>query len=159
MERQLVKLTPEAQLSLFRDLEPIVWGSEGPPLRGLMVRDPYLTDIITQKKTWEIRSFRTNIRGRIGLIKSGSGHVFGEAVINEVLGPLNFEQLLEHQEIGPNDMAELKESDIIPYVDGNGRSKTYAWVLSEIISYQPPVSYRHPSGAVTFVDLTQLQSK
>lgn len=159
MESQLAKIVKSEQLSLFRDPDPITWGADGPPTRGLMIRDPYLTDIISQKKTWEIRGFSTNIRGRIGLIKSGSGHVFGEAKIDHVVGPLSLEQLLNSTEIGPHDMSELEESRTLPYFDDRGLSKTFAWVLQGIRAYEPPVAYHHPSGAVTFVDLMQLQNQ
>lgn len=155
----MAKIVKAEQLSLFRDPDPITWGAVGPPVRGLMVRDPYLTDIISQRKTWEIRSFSTSIRGRIGLIKSGSGHVFGEAKIDHVVGPLSLEQLLNHTEIGPHDVSELEKSGTLPYSDDQGLSKTFAWVLKSIRAYEPPVAYRHPSGAVTFVDLTQLHNQ
>ncbi|WP_084782521.1 ASCH domain-containing protein [Roseivivax halodurans] len=123
-----------------------------------MIRDPYLTDIVAQKKCWEIRGFQTKIRGRIGLIKSRSGHVFGEATLADVLGPLTLEKMFNTPEIGPNDLAELEQTMELPYADEFGNSKTYAWVLTNIVAYQPPVPYQHPSGAVTFVDLEHLRN-
>lgn len=154
----MAEISRSEQLSLFEDPPAVTWGSIGPPDRGLMIRDPYLTDIITQKKCWEIRGFQTKVRGRIGLIKSKSGHVFGEAKLVNVLGPLTLDQLLSTPEIGPNDLAELEQTVKLPYLDEFGSSKTFAWVLTDIISYQPPVPYKHPSGAVTFVDLEQLKT-
>lgn len=118
-----------------------------------MIRDPYITDILLTKKTWELRGSPTKVRGRIGLIKSKSGHVFGEAELSDVIGPLSYGDLLSSWEIGTHDRGELKQSGCPPYVDKDGSSRTYAWILANVTTYQPPVPYRHPSGAITFVDL------
>lgn len=150
-------LSKDAQLSLFDAPDPVNWGELGPPERGLMIRDPYITDIIVGKKIWELRGFKTKVRGRIGLIKSRSGKVFGEAKIERVIGPLSLQDLILSWEIGPHDTDELDGADAPPYVDQTGQSKTFAWCLTDVKSYQPPIPYSHPSGAVTFVDLTQLR--
>ncbi len=76
------------------------------PRRGLLIRDPYISDILEGRKRWELRGFATRIRGPLGLIKSTSGRVFGECVLRECVGPLELDTLLEASEIGPNDLLE-----------------------------------------------------
>jgi len=123
------------------------------PQRGLLIRDPYLSDILQGQKHWELRSFATRIRGPIGLIKSTTGRVFGECVLRECIGPLDIEVLLHSSEIGPHDSREIQESGKLPYKNEAGESSTYAWVFEDVQAYPEPIPYRHPSGAVTFVDL------
>lgn len=129
------------------------------PCRGLLIRDPYISDILNGRKCWELRSFPTRIRGRLGLIKSTSGRVFGECILKECLGPLDLDTLLQSTEIGPHDLEEIRNSGATPYLDREGRSSTYAWVLDNVQAYAQPVPYRHPSGAVTFVDLERAISR
>jgi hypothetical protein len=124
------------------------------PCRGLLIRDPYISDILQGRKRWELRSFATRIRGPIGLIKSTSGHVFGECVLRECIGPLDLDVLLHSSEIGPHDMGEIQRVGALPYAN-DGHSCTYAWVLEDVRLYPEPIPYRHPSGAVIFVDLTR----
>jgi hypothetical protein len=128
---------------------------QGVPCRGLLIRDPYISDILTGRKRWELRGFPTRIRGPLGLIKSTSGRVFGECVLRECLGPIDLETLLHSPEIGPHDLTEIQCAGEAPYTDADGRSSTYAWVLDDVRAYSQPVPYRHPSGAVTFVDLAR----
>ena len=48
-------------------------------LRCLCVRPPYAGQIVDGKKLEEYRSQPTRIRGKIGIIESGSGTIIGEA--------------------------------------------------------------------------------
>lgn len=143
----------QIQLELFGERPGTNWDDRGPPERGLMIRDPYVTEILLHKKSWELRSSPTKFRGRIGLIKSKSGHIFGEAELVDVLGPLSFKELLNNWQIGPHDLEQLSQSRTHPYSDQRGFSRTFAWVLENVVSYQPPIRYRHPPGAITFVNL------
>jgi hypothetical protein len=129
------------------------------PPRGLLIRDPYISDILAGRKRWELRGFPTRIRGRIGLIKSTSGRVFAECVLRECIGPLELDVLLRSSEIGPNDLREIQQSGAPPYTNVEGVSTTYAWVFDEVRVYSEPIPYRHPSGAVTFVDLTRAMAR
>ena len=45
----------------------------------LVVKPPYARQIVTGQKTEEYRSRPTKIRGRIGIIESGSGTIIGDA--------------------------------------------------------------------------------
>ncbi len=39
--------------------------------RGLLIKSPWVEDILQGRKTWEIRGLITHIRGKIALIRSG----------------------------------------------------------------------------------------
>lgn len=128
----------------------------GPPDRGLMVREPYVSLILTNKKRWELRGTSTNIRGRIGLIRSGSGFVVGECEILDCIGPLDFETLVASRELATEETQQLRREGQAPYTRIDGAiSKTYAWVLATPVLYPRPLRYKHPSGAITFVDLSK----
>lgn len=127
-----------------------------PPERALMVREPYISYVLMNKKRWELRGMPTNIRGRIGLIRSGSGLVAGECEIVDSLGPLDFATLRASADLSTEEQRELRLDGHPPYVQKDGfTSKTYAWVLARPRVYVQPFHYRHPSGAITFVDLTK----
>ena len=130
--------------------------SDTPPDRALMVREPYISFILSNKKRWELRGSHTKIRGRIGLIRSGSGLVIGECKIVDCLGPLAFEALAESRELSTYELEEIRLDGRPPYIHrDNPASKTYAWVLESPVLYLKPIRYRHPSGAITFVDLSR----
>lgn len=148
-----MRIPKRLQNELFPKADCLYPADRALPSRGLMIRDPYISEILLRRKSWEIRGFSTNIRGRIGLIKSKSGHVYGEAQIVEVKGPLSFDELVITPEIGPSDMREIQETQRLPYLSSNEESKTFAWILEGAIAYKNPVPYKHPAGAVTFVDL------
>jgi len=57
--------------------------------RALIIRKPWIDKILSGQKTWEMRSTKTNIRGKIGLIEAGTGLIVGEAVLTECLPAIN----------------------------------------------------------------------
>jgi len=59
-----------------------------PTLNAVLIRAPFVDWILEGKKTWEIRSRATHIRGRIGLIKCKTLTVVGTCEIVDVIGPL-----------------------------------------------------------------------
>ena len=122
--------------------------------RALLIREPYLSFILMGKKRWELRGSRTSIRGPIGLIRSGSGLLVGECEIVACEGPLELETLQNSPNLSYEERRELAGEDHVPYVRKiDGTSKTFAWVLIKPKIFERPVPYRHPSGAITFVDI------
>src|SRR5687768_7447366 len=89
------------------------------PEAGLLIRAPYIEWILDGLKIWEMRSKRTARRGRIGLIRSTSGLVVGEANLVAVEGPLTRRDLLRNAE-----KMNVEREDII-----TPSSDTFAWVL------------------------------
>lgn len=108
------------------------------PDAGLLIRAPFVDWILDGLKVWEMRTKRTTRRGRIGLIRSKSGLVVGEANLIDVIGPLTHRELIQNAE----KMNEARWEVAAPEVP------TFAWVLENARRYDPPVPYTHRSGAV-----------
>jgi hypothetical protein len=108
---------------------------------GLIIKKEWLDRILDGSKSWEIRGRRTARRGPIALIESGSGHVKGTCTIIDVIGPIGLRRLRANAEKA-GFVAEKT-----PY------AKTYAWVLENPGRLPRPVPYRHPAGAVIWVEL------
>lgn len=116
-------------------------------MKGLLIRSPWIDLILSGVKTWELRTRPTSIRGRIALIKAGSGAIWGTAVLVDCLPALSAEQMAQTEAfhgISP---------ERIPDVVKNGW--TTPWVLRDIEKLPSPLPYSHPSGAVTWVDLPE----
>jgi hypothetical protein len=114
-----------------------------PTLNAVPIRAPFVDWILDGKKTWEIRTRSTNIRGRIGLIKSKSLTVVGTCEIVDVLGPLTAAMIRK------NARSKMNEAP----GDCAGCVGQYAWVLGDVRRILRPMPYLHPSGAVVWVKL------
>lgn len=110
--------------------------------RGLLVRSPWADFIVDSNKTWELRGSRTNIRGKIDIILSGSGCIIGTADLVDCIGPLTRDDLCDNVK---KHRVGYTSIDDITY------DKVYAWVLENAKRFDKPVPYKHPSGAVIWV--------
>jgi hypothetical protein len=117
--------------------------------RGLMIRDPYASQILNGEKIWEIRGRPTQIRGPVVVVKSGTGRAFGTVNLVRVLGPLEREDLEVAAELPRSERDEVARLGL-PY------PKTYAYVFTNPQWFERPIPYRHASGAVTWVRLPEL---
>lgn len=113
---------------------------------GLVIREPYVSMILDGSKIWEIRGHATKTRGRIALIRAGSGKVVGTCDLVDVVGPLTAEQL--RRNAGKAGLARPAIQDL-PY------PRTFAWVMQAPNPLRQPVQYDHPSGAVIWVSLSE----
>lgn len=112
-------------------------------MHALIIREPWISLILTGEKVWEIRSRATRIRGRIGLIASGSGQVVGTIDLTDCLA------------LHPSDLVQTTPLHCItdlshpplPY------PHPYAWVLANPHRFLVPKPYRHAQGAVVWVKL------
>ena len=114
-------------------------------MNGLIIRSPYIELILNGKKTWEIRGHSTKIRGKIALIRGGSGLVVGTCEMTGAIGPLTLGELRKNAAKAGFKKNEIKE---LPY------QNTYAWVVRRVRKLNRPRRYKHPSGAVIWVRLT-----
>lgn len=116
------------------------------PPKGLVIAEPWISMILDGKKTWEMRSRQCELRGEIALIAKGTGTVVGVARIVGCQGPLK-----------PESLASSRDKHCITEslkTDGEWmESWNYAWVLDSARRFEQPVWYKHPSGAVTWVNL------
>lgn len=113
-------------------------------MKGLIIKSPWIELILEGKKIWEIRGSNTRIRGPVALIKSGSGKVIGEANIID-----SKELTLEdYQTNRKHHCVKSEDSTQLPY------KRTYAWVFDKTKIYKEPIPYKHPMGAVIWVNLS-----
>jgi hypothetical protein len=113
------------------------------PDRALIIRSPHIERILAGTKTWEIRGRATKMRGKIGLIRSKSGLVVGRCEVVDVVGPLSLRMNARKAGFAPDEITKL----FYP--------TTYAWVLRKARKLRTPVPYKHPAGAVIWVNLTR----
>lgn len=109
--------------------------------RGLIIKKKWLDKIFDNGKVWEMRTTRTNIRGKIGLIESGSGMIIGEADLVDCGLPLSDYQIQK--------MYHLHQVEDLSLL----RIWKYPWKLEGVKRYSKPIPYEHPKGAVIWVKL------
>lgn len=111
-------------------------------MKGLIIQDPHAHRIVEGSKKWEMRSRKTNVRGRIAIILAGSGTIIGEADLVGCGGPLKDadEARSAYQYHRVKDIALLDKWRI-------------PWLLENVEKYDEPKPYNHPKGAVTWVNL------
>lgn len=115
-------------------------------MKGLVIKKPHIDNILSGAKIWEIRGSRTKVRGKIALIESGSGKIVGTAKVVDCIGPLSLVEMLKTKR-------KHRCSERALYSEWPFYPKVYAWVLSEAKRLKRPRPYRHPAGAVIWVNL------
>lgn len=113
--------------------------------RTLLVKEPWVDDLIFGFKTWEPRRTSTEVRGIVGLTPSGSGEIAGHAELIDVHGPFTAEELRSHRSHHMVDDAFLDE-----YASDK---PLYAWEFTNARRYDRPLDYEQPPGAVIWVKL------
>lgn len=111
-------------------------------MRGLIIKEKWANLILNGEKTVELRGSNTKIRGKIGIIKSSTGMVWGEAELIDsfLLDRTKYEELRDKHKV---DM----DFDDIKY------ENTYAWILKNPKKYDVPVPYNHKKGCIVWVKL------
>jgi hypothetical protein len=113
--------------------------------KALIIDDPWFELILNGKKTWEMRSTSASFRGWFGLIRKGTGAVWGVARLVDSLPPLS-----------PQEMIANCDKHLIPehmIRSGQVAKWTTPWVLSDVKPFKFPIHYKHKSGAVIWVEL------
>jgi hypothetical protein len=110
-------------------------------MKGLIIKDPWITKILNGEKTWEIRGSNTKIRGTISLIKSGTGMIYGTAVLTKSFA------------ITQTAFDQGERNHCIPDTYENTYKQRYVWELSAPKLFDKPIPYTHPQGAVIWVNL------
>lgn len=116
-------------------------------MKALVIRSPWIDLILDGKKTWEMRSRGTSIRGTIGLIKAGTGLVLGTADLVDSLPELSAAEMRRTTGLHAIPAAQID--------DAVSDRWTTPWVLANVRRYEEPMAYKHPSGAVTWVNLSE----
>ena len=115
-------------------------------MKALIVDEPWISAILSGEKTWEMRKTDCKLRGSIALIRKGSGHVVGVAEVTDCLPPLGTREAYASAEpfhrVPPSDQEHA-------FAEG----WRTPWVLANARPLLKPVPYKHPSGAVIWVNL------
>ena len=108
--------------------------------RALIVKKKWLDKIFDEGKVWEMRTTRTNIRGEIDLIESGSGLIVGKT---EIIGCSDI-PIVPSRYFIP--MHKVEDLELI-------KKWKWAWILkaNSAKRYDKPIPYKHPKGAVIWV--------
>lgn len=118
--------------------------SEPEIIKALIVKEYWGRLILDNKKTWEIRGSGTRIRGRVGIIFSGTGKIFGSVNIcnSAALTCEDFNSYREKHYI-------YEKFNDLPY------KKPFIWEMEKGIWFPSPITYKHPQGAVIWINLNQ----
>ena len=113
--------------------------------KALIVDQPWIDLILSGAKTWEMRGTGASHRGWFGLIRKGSGQVVGVARLTGSGRPLSTEEMV----------ASIDRHHIPEHMIRSGAVAkwTTPWHLADARPLPRPVPYRHPYGAVTWVNL------
>jgi hypothetical protein len=117
---------------------------------ALLIREPFIEQILAGTKTWEIRGNATKKRGLVALVKSGTGTVVGACCLAEVYGPLLWRQFRDNAPKWGHHSEE--RPPLLPYPD------TYGWELAPVVTLAEPVPYTHRPGAVIWAKLDETVS-
>lgn len=114
-------------------------------IKGLFIKEPWISLILSGEKTWEIRGSNSNIRGRIALIASGTGEVKGYVdIVNSILlDGETFDKSKDKHQIPE----ERYSSNKMPY------NKTYAWVLKNPKKLINGIPFEGKKGCVIWINL------
>lgn len=113
---------------------------------ALIIKGKWLEKIFDEKdpKDWEIRGSRTEKRGKILLIESGTGMIVGQTELTDCmeLDLVDFIHNEKHHKISEN-----MHNNKLPY------TRTFAWQMRGSKRYKEPIPYEHPQGAVIWVKI------
>jgi hypothetical protein len=115
-------------------------------VKAIIVRSPWIEQILSGEKTWEMRSSRTTYRGRVGLIQKGTGLVVGAARLVDSLAPIDaktFGATWSKHRIPDNMCRQAFEAGWI-----------YPWVIEACYRLTTPVFAGQRRGQVIWVPLT-----
>ncbi|NLK45618.1 MAG: ASCH domain-containing protein [Treponema sp.] len=108
----------------------------------LIIKEEFGKQILTGKKTWELRGGNTKKRGRIAIAFSGTKKKYGTVELIDSI-PLTKElyesNVKKHRSYGT--WNELK----------NIYKNPYAWVMKKPEVFEEPIDYNHPYGAIIWV--------
>jgi hypothetical protein len=113
-------------------------------MKGLIIKDPWIDLILDGIKTWEIRGSNTKHRGRFELIKSGTGMIYGSVNLVDT-----FRMSIDDYELN-RDRHQIQTDGYAGFVHYN---TPWVWEMENPKLYPKPIPYKHPQGAVIWVNL------
>lgn len=114
-------------------------------MKGVIIKSPYIEDILNGVKKIEVRGQNTAYRGCIVLLQSNTNLALG------VVDIVDSRQM------------SLEEYNSWEYRINNGKEivsklpydKTYQWILENPKWFNSPKNYFHPKGAIVWVNLPE----
>lgn len=113
--------------------------------KALVIADPWIGMILDGSKTWEMRSSATRIRGRFGLIRKGTGAIWGVATLVDCGSALSPDEMIRHLEKHRIPEAMITSGEVAKW--------NHPWMIRDVRTLPKPVAYNHRPGAVTWVNL------
>lgn len=108
---------------------------------GLIIKAPYIDWILAGDKDIELRGFNTNKRGRIALIKSGTGLVVGTV---EIVDSILIETVNQYEKLRPKHCVGAERRNI-------KYKELWGWVLANPIILDEPIKYSYKRGQQVWV--------
>jgi len=115
-------------------------------VKGLISDEPWIGLILNGYKTWEMRKATCHHRGLVALIRKGSGQVVGTAELVDSLPSIDDER--DYARAEPWHRIPLSRQ-MEAFYDG----WRTPWVLRNAQPLAEPIAYKHPNGAVIWVNL------
>lgn len=114
-------------------------------MHGLIIREPWIGCILDGTKTWEMRTAPAPRRGRVALIRKGTGLIVGTAEIVDSLPPLDVAALAATRD-RHRIPAEL-DAEVL------AAGWVHPWVLRDVRRLHSPVPAGQKPGQVIWVPL------
>lgn len=106
--------------------------------KALIIKKEWLDLIFDGGKVWEMRTYGTNIRATVGVVESGTGLIVGEVTI---VGSMLISPVKKHIR-----SHKVEDLELI-------KKWKWAWILEDAKRYETPIPYKHPKGAVIWVNI------
>ena len=110
-------------------------------MRALIIKDPWASQIVSGKKTIELRTKRTKKIGQeIYIAKAGTKTLIGRVTIEKCM------------QLTLDDYMNLMDKHLVGYGFGIiSEKKLYGWFLKDAVQFDNPIPYDHPQGAQMWV--------
>jgi len=113
--------------------------------KALIVDEPWISYLMDGKKTWEMRSTSTKIRGNVGLIKKGTGTIVAIGNLYDCGSPLVLEEMVHNFDKHQIPLEKIHDGSVSKWV--------VPWKFSDIRKLKEPIPYTHKQGAVIWVNV------
>ncbi|CCE03760.1 hypothetical protein [Bradyrhizobium sp. STM 3809] len=107
-------------------------------MKATIIREPWISEILAGRKTWEMRSRPVKTRGLIGLIRKGSGQVVATARLIDSPASLNVESYTK--------TVHLHRIPLEQQASVIAQGWVYPWILADVRPLHPSVPYSHKGG-------------
>jgi len=109
-------------------------------MRALIIKEPWASQVVSGKKTIELRSRKTTKVGQeIYIAKAGTKTLIGRVTIEKCV------------QLTVEDCINLQEKHLAAFREFFHNKKIYGWYLKDAVQFDEPIPYNHPQGAQMWV--------